>query len=436
MQGHFLDMGTGKTFVFTAVALYFMITRKASVLVAMPPILLPQWEKWLRMIKPCEGVAPFTITNYSGTPSQRAKKSLDANFVLVGYQIFRKEYAKIKQHYEDREVIVGNDEGQDIAGIKSEIHERMYAFCLGRPRAILTGTPANNPLDAYGILKFTNPGKYRNYVAFEAEHGAAKDFFGKPTEFVKLEKIYEHLQVNSVRILFSEMYPNSEKPLIVPIHYDLAPDHQKLYKRLVDEQMLALPSGGKIDATTENRLIHALGQIVLNWGHFSGDESDVSACIELIEQKLREMGGKKLLVFAHYKMTVARLAAYFGDRCAGAINSVGTPAQKERAKMRFIEDDKAQIVVVQTQSGGKGLDGWQHVCHHMIFVEPNSSPRDFWQAVRRLARTGQRNRVMVMLAIANKTLQGRRFNQLIDNDNILNKVIRNDVTLKQLLYGE
>ena len=55
--------------------------------VIMPPILLKQWEEWLKTIKPS-----VSVVKYAGTPAERKALSLDADFVLVGIQIFKKEY--------------------------------------------------------------------------------------------------------------------------------------------------------------------------------------------------------------------------------------------------------------------------------------------------------------------------------------------------------
>jgi hypothetical protein len=71
-----------------------------------------------------------------------------------------------------------------------------------------------------------------------------------------------------------------------------------------------------------------------------------------------------------------------------------------------------------------------------MFIEPCTAPRDFHQAVARLKRTGQRYKVMVMIAIANGTLQRDKFKSLLDNDTLINKVVRNAVELRALIYGK
>jgi hypothetical protein len=62
-------------------------------------------------------------------------------------------------------------------------------------------------------------------------------------------------------------------------------------------------------------------------------------------------------------------------------------------------------------------------------------PGLFAQVVARLQRGGQKNQVSVRMAIAEGTLQVRRFNQLMDNDTLINTVIRSHKDLKDAIFG-
>jgi SNF2 family DNA or RNA helicase len=430
-MGGWLDMGTGKTLVATVIGLFLNMTQGRQTIVIMPPVLIGQWMRWLLSLTP----AP-SVTDYRGTPTQRAKKNLDAQFILVGLQIFRKDHERFVRHFQGRPKLLVVDEATMIAWIGSTAHERVFDFSIGDPALLLTGTPMNKVTDAYGLIKFTAPGTYRNYKQFDSLHIEDKDFFDRPKSFCNLDILKDNLAKNSFRILYSDMYSDIEEPLMVPIEYDLEPAHYRLYTELAENELLKLPDGGKIEATTANKLRHALGQIIVNWGHFAGDPAKESAPIELVKEKLEELGGKKLVIFADYKLTVRCLVEKLAEHGAVAINSEVSDTQKERNIQRFINDPTCRVIVIQFISGGKGLDGLQHVCHHCLFIEPCQQPRDFWQAVARLKRTGQKNRVMVMLPIANKTVQRRGFKNLLENDTLVNQVVRNKSELRALIYGD
>lgn len=429
-SGLWLEMSTGKTLISTGVSLYLKLTESRKAIVVMPPVLVPQWGRWLR------GFAPaLTVVEYKGTPKQRDALDLDCDFLLMGIQIFKKDYERLREFYQGRPYCVVIDEATMVANAESENHRLTHEFCLGNPTQVLSGTPMNKVMDVYGLVKYSAPGTYRNMRHFENMHVEERDFFKQPCKFMQLDVLADNLAKNSKRVLFSDMYPEVEDPLIIPLDYDLAPEHYRLYRQLAEEELLKMPDGSKIDATSANALRHALGQVIVNWDHFSGDPSKQSQAVDIIKQKLSELGEGKLIVFANYKRTAAKLKADLAEYGAVVINGEVTAANKERNIQAFIGDPACRVAVIQFVSGGKGLDGFQHVCNNVLFIEPCLQPRDFWQCVFRVQRLGQKKKVVVMMATALGTTQVRGFRQLIANDELVNQVIRNKNDLADMVFG-
>src|SRR5690606_29473404 len=129
------------------------------------------------------------------------------------------------------------------------------------------------------------------------------DFFGKVTRWQNLDLLKENMKVNSARVLKEEVLHELPAITYTPLYYQLDPAHQKLYTRLADEQLLELEAGGKIDATQESALYHALQQIVVNLDHFSGNPGARSAAFDIIDQVIEELDGRKLVLFANYRLT-------------------------------------------------------------------------------------------------------------------------------------
>lgn len=345
----FVTGNCGKTFCSTAIGLYHKIKWGHQVVVIMPPILLRQWGRWLAEIRP-----ELTVTEYRGTPAQRKAMDLEVDFVLVGSQIFKKEYERFTQQFFGKPYTVIVDEATMAGNIESDTHQKIFDFCIGHPVTVLTGTPMNAVMDAYGLLKFSAPGHYHNLRDFIEKHVDGVDFYKKPNKFKNLDALADAMLVNSKRILFEDMYPGTEAPMYDPVYYDLEPAHYKLYAKLANEELLRLPDGGKIDGTTANKLLHALGQIVCNWGHFSGVPSNKATAIDMIEQKLAELGDGKLVVFAHYKMTVAYLKEHLKKYGVVTVNSEVTDRQKDKNVQAFIHDPRCRVMVAQFISAGKG----------------------------------------------------------------------------------
>ena len=432
--GLFLDTGTGKTLVESLLSLFRIMQGAETSIIIMPPGLIRQWAVWLSRITRADG-SPLRVTEYVGTPKVRQSLPLNVDFVLVGSQIFKIDYERFAKHFSGRVYHVGVDEATMVSNIETDTHEKVYEFSLGMTPHLLTGTPVSNPLDAYGLLKFTNPGCYRSFRHFQNMHVEEVDFWGKPAKFCNLDMLKENLATNSVRILFEDMYPDAEQPLFVPLPYDLDPAHLRLYRRLADEELLELESGGKIDATSASKLTHALGQIVANYGFFAEDPRKVSKTVDMLDERLREIFPGKLVVFANYRMTIKLLLERFSRQGAVAINGDASAKQKDAAVQRFINDPDCRMVVIHPKSGGFGLDGLQHVSHHMAFVEPVRDPRTFHQCVARLKRTGQRRRVVVTLLSAVGTLQMRAVRDLVRNDTIASQVIHTASDLRAAIFG-
>lgn len=431
-SGQWLGTGTGKTLVATMTSLWKKIRYGVPTVIIMPPLLVDQWVAWLEQFQP-----KLKVVAYQGTPKQREALSFNgSDFVVVGAQIFKKDYDRFMRHFLPLHPNVVVDEATMVCNVGTGTHEAIYDFAIGCNQELLTGTPVNNPMDAYGLLKFTNPGAYRNYKHFENMHVDGRDFFDRPNEFKNLGMLKAALAHNSQTILFSDMYPHMPDPLYIPYEYRLDPKHMKLYTQLAEQQLLVLPDGGKIEATTASKVMHALGQLIVNWGYFSQDDSNVSEAIKHVEQKLNEMGDGKLVVFANYKLSIAAIIKHLGPKYgAVAINSEVTQTQKQRHISSFINDSKCRVVAIQPKSGGYGLDGLQHVCNFAMFLEPCTIPRDFHQSVARLQRTGQRARVGVYLPTAAGTLQFRRFKQLLANDELMNQIVVTKAELREMIYG-
>lgn len=429
-SGHWLDVGVGKTFTSTACALYHHIIEGSATVVIMPPVLIRQWARWLAKIKPSP-----SVVEWRGTPTERRKLSLDRQFVLVGIQMFKKDYERFTEFFKDRSYAVIIDEANALANIDSDQHEKVYEFSVGHPAILLTGTPVGNPMHVYGLTKFTAPGVYRNFIQFCALHVEERDFFNNPSKFCNLDVLGENIMKNAKRFLFSDVYRDVDEPLFIPINYDLEPKHLALYRKLASEQLLKLPEGGKIDATTAGKLLHALGQIVVNHSHFSGDDKDTSAAVDVVQETLDELGDGKVIVFSFYRLTTALLCKHFKKYGAVAIAGDVGPKQKDKNRDRFVDDPKCQLIVIQFASGGFGLDGLQHVCNDALFIEPCQQPSVFAQCVGRLKRTGQTKRVRIRCAIAEGTLHVRQFKALLDKDQVVNQIIRNGTDLRDMIYG-
>lgn len=433
--GLYAEVGCGKTVMSTVIALMWSESLPATKFVLMPPILLKSWYRWL-----CQVVGEDKVVMYRGTPKERSNIDLSKyEWVLMSIQIFKRDFPILQKMFGKQDVIGIVDEATSIKNIQSDNHRKVREFFMGKKLMLLTGTPLSNPGDSYAYIKTVSPQIYRSKAQFENIHVESRDFFGTVLKWSNLELMKKNLLVNSVRILQQDVLKHLTEPVYVPILYELDSKHYRLYKELAEEQMLEFENGHKIDATSASKLYNCLQQIIANYDHFSGQEEDSSAIFEIIENTLEEINGKspdgrKLIIFANYKMTNRKLVKELAKYGAVACFSDVSPKQQEANVDSFCNDPNCRILVAQPLSAGYGLN-LQHACSDILFVETPIIPRDFHQSVGRIAREGQVNVPVVRIAVAEKTIQEKLLRDLLNKDAVVNKVQRAYKDLKDAIYG-
>lgn len=425
--GYWLDPGTGKTLTSTISCLH----KHRQVVVLAPPILGVMWVRFLRTIP------GITVAHYAGAPKVRSEMDLNVDFLVMSIQIFKRDYDSLVSRL-DYNITLNIDECTSVKGLDSDNH-RSVVDIMKRKDAhllLLSGTPISAPEDSYAYSKLLNTGAYRNFKHWCNVHVESYDFFGNIAEYKNLDLMYENMKINSVRVLKEDVLKYLPTVTFVPLVYQLDPAHARLYRKLAEEELLELESsGGKIDATATAKLYHALGQIVVNWGHFADDDSKVSKAVDVIEEVLEELGDGKLVVFTNYRLTSQLLAKKLEKYNSTLIyGGIGNRAQQE-AITKFATDPTCRVVVAATSAAGLGIDSWQHICSNVLFVELPTVPAMLNQALSRIHRNGQQKPVTVYLATAQGTLQVKQMKRLTERDTLVNRVIRNARDLRDELLG-
>jgi len=305
---------------------------------------------------------------------------------------------------------------------------------------LLTATPTSKPEDTYTYIKLKTPQIYRSFGHWQNLHVLDRDIFGTITAYQNLEQLADNFAINSVKRTKREVFGDVMEPIYQQMPYELDPKHYKLYVRLAEEQLLLLDNGDKIDATTAQRLRHALQQIVVNYGKFSGNPEDRSKAFDVIDQVIEEVdpmdkSKSKLVIWTYYVATSESVTAYlkqkFGDRAVvaayGKVNS-------QKSIDAIMTDPEARILVAQPSSCGVGLN-LQHVCWENLFIEMATVPMQARQAMGRTDRAGQKNRPTMRFAQAAKTIQIKLFNDLLKNDDLVTQIERSPASLRQEIFG-
>jgi SNF2 family DNA or RNA helicase len=428
---YFNEVGTGKTVLATLTALHWQARK---VVVTMPPILLDQWEAWLRSVN------QTSVSIYRGP--RRTEDLLEAKWVLMSHNIFRDSFEAVKRHYSSLHDVFIGDEFHAAKNPASILFKRTKELIANDGKILmLTGTPTNKPDDSYAYIKLKSPTIYRNKGHFDNCHVAERDIFNNVTKWQDLEGMAEALALQTVKLTYEETFGEKLEAIYDPMLYSLDTQHMKLYKQLLDEQLLLLPDNGKIDATTSQKLQHAMQQIIVNWSHFAGEPKRAAAydvLDEVIEQtQCMDESKSKLCVWMNYQMSNKSVIAYlrkkYGDRAiAAAYGGVDSAKGVDAAK----NDPKSRILVAHYQSAGVGMDKYQLVCSEMLMLEAPKTSLEMRQTIGRIVRSGQTRKPHVRFAIAKGTVQTRLFNQLLKKDDLVSTVERTKESLREMLLGK
>lgn len=438
--GYYFDPGMGKTFSATLHALH--LEGAAGIkhwFVLTPPTVIPSFVRGVESVKDKDG-RPVKALAYFGSPTQREKlrsRWKDYQFIVMSWEIFKIDFDYVDDFSMEYPIGLIADEAQRQKNIRSQNHKAVHYLGTKVPIMLLSGSPTTVPEDSYSYMRFTNPQAYPSFGKFVRTHVVeGDDPYGRDKTYKDLDLLQRNFLHNASR-LFKRDYLKDLPPIVyTPIIYDLAPKHLDLYRRVSEEKLLELESGGVIDATAPARLVHTLQQLIVNYGHFSQDTTKESNAIALVSEVLDEIGDEKLLVVCNYRRSNELILEKFAKYGAVAIVGEMTHAQRMAAIDRFTNDKSCRLMTIHPKAAGEGVDGLQHVCSEMLFLECPSNPPQFYQAAARLDRGGQRKPVNCRIAVANQTLQVRRHRQLLNNDTTIAAVEGGTRDLRSMIYGD
>lgn len=426
-----LPVGYGKTVISTVAAL--MLECETTV-VAVPPVLVPQWVRWLRQI----GITDVLAYDATLSPAKRSSLTLPGRkWIVTTHALIRQEAERWLKAFAGRSVYVIFDEAQALRDHSSKISKAIRDFCSNRPVALMSGTPISKPSHAYSYIRMCNPQIYRSYGQFENIHVATRNFFGAIETWQNLDLLSKTLDLVRIHREESEVNKGRPKGIYKPIYYELKKPHLELYRKLMNERLLTLDDQ-VFDATEATRLFHMAQQIVLNYDHFSGNPANKSAGFDLIDSvadeiDLSDSGNSKLLLWTQYRMTSRAVHKYMEKygKAAAAYGEVDSKSYVDK----FENDPAYRSMTAQPQSAGAGWNP-QYVCSQALTLELPTTTIPFKQLCGRIDRTGQKHVPVNHFAVASNTIQERLLAALLNNDDDVTKVLSNSRSIRSILFSE
>lgn len=390
------QMGLGKTFE-TIMAVENLGSER--VLIVSPKFVRFSWRneliKWLDL-------DPEDINIIEGTPAQREKAAKDLKrFNIINYELLRnrKDTAvKIltKTHWDtliiDEAHRIKNRKAQQTKGLNRLKADHKFA---------LTGTPIQNkPDDLWSILFWIDPFlSGRSYWRFVNQFCEVNEgFFGNEIVGLtknehNLEALRKILDYAMIRRLSDDELPER---IDIPIKLDMNNKQAKLYKsvakdivvELTDDEFMFIDSALvrllRLQQTTSNPQLY--------------DASIDNPKFDFIKELAEDNPEQKFLVFSRFKETINKLKEELGD------TATVLTGDTEDIDLVFEQYKTRQFLLATIGAAGEGVDGLQKYSDTVIFIDKNWSPEINNQAVGRLLRRGQENKVKVYDLQINNTI--------------------------------
>lgn len=258
----------------------------------------------------------------------------------------------------------------------------------------LTGTPSPNGLkDLWGQVWYLDRGRRlgRTYTEF-MKRWFEKDFDGysvAPRESAKAQ-IFQELQDLCLTVEARD-YFDLKEPVIVEIPIELPGAVRDAYNRMERKLIVTFEEGQTVSAAHAAVKTQKLLQITNGAAYLDPDEEVPNPMarkdfVELHDEKLQalqsivdELNGAPVIVVYEFWSDQQRLLRTI----------------KGSRVLRTVEDEddfkagKIPVLLLHPKSGGHGIDGFQHACHHMIFFGQSWNLEEYQQVVERIGPTRQ-----------------------------------------------
>lgn len=408
----FLEQGTGKTFL-TAGIIDKLIDDSFCGLLVVPAITIAQPNGWLHVlrklnVKVCRSRAKF-------------KSTRGAKILLLSYEAFCPKRTKnnprgsqtfVKWLVNFHWSLVVFDEAQKLTARGSRQSRTAGRIKNAERRIILTGTPWDSPEakpdEIWAQWRFLDPSLFgTRWAKFDRRYLRPTGWKGYKRKFKPGAQAKVIAKIDPYCVRITNEVLGLEPPKFIKCPVNMGAYSRDIYDRMEQDFVTKV---GKGSTTAELRIVRDLRLQQICGGFIKLDDGRE---VMVGHAKLRRL--KRLLekvphpvvIFCRYLWEVDQIAR----RCSSANCRVATitgDTRDTRMKtLRLFKKGKIDVLVSQIRTGGVGINLQR--AHIGIFYSTTYSHRDFYQAIYRLLRAGQKNKVKIYLLLAKDSVDEEIF---------------------------
>lgn len=409
------EMGLGKTMQAIIAARLLWRERVINqILIICPKSLIPTWQaeikKWWPQVTPNVMLVGPNRQFFLrlGTPNVIIK--------IINYESIAREAEWLQQQRFSHDLVV-IDEAQRIKSPTAKTSLAVKALEAER-RWALTGTPLENRIeDLVSIFDFVRPGLFRN---------REEDLFGEHTDLAPTggttvpRMIAPHLLRRRAEDVLPELPEKSEQDVKI----ELGVAQRETYDRMETEGVIELNArGDSITVTHIFALINRLRQIC-NFDPVTGASAKFEYLLEDIEEV--SASGRKALIFSQFvaepyglKKVSEKLEKY-GQRVLELHGRI--PQNRRGAVIKAFESDpEISALLLNFAVGGVGLN--LQVANYVFLFDRWWNPAVEDQAVKRVHRIGQTQKVFIKRFYCKETIEERILQKLSEKRRLFRNII-------------
>ena len=375
--------GYGKTFESIE---YCRLKGLKRILVICPKSVVNQWAEQFRLWWP----EVDQILEVGGAGPENREKII---YITNYEQMLRPQvWQRCKMFLWDVIIV---DESHRIKSAKSKTTMLIKQLPALR-KMCLSGTPIlNRPDDLWSQLNFLSPKISGNsYWAFVDKFCEVEEnnFGRKPIGLTPSGSAQELLtKVLNIISVGGENHKVTGGKNFIPIELEMNTAQRKLYKDIVNLSLDNLEQEGVTVKNAMDQIIKQQ-QCTTNPDGLLENKKIGNPKFEWLVDWLEDNENEKIVVYSKFAKTVKALHNYLRNKGIKSVYYIGEMSSQERssAKNLFVQPSGDTRVLIGTIGAlGTGVDGLQHVCRNVIFLDRDWTPGLNEQAEDRVNRSGQ-----------------------------------------------
>jgi SNF2 family DNA or RNA helicase len=417
------DMGLGKTIQIIA----FLLTQKQKhpeqqSLIIVPTSLMFNWLDEFSRFAPSLKIC----SHYGNTKLNSKIEIKQFDVVLTTYGTLLSDLNFLKSIAFNYTIL---DESQAIKNPESQRY-RAARMLVSRNKIVMTGTPIeNNTYDLYGQLSFVCPGLLgsKNYF---------KDIYAEPIDKFKDSKRAEELRkkispfiLRRTKKQVIEELPSKTEMLI---YCEMGLEQRAIYDTHEAElrDYLQHKTDEEISPMHVLTGLTKLRQICDSPSLLPDDEfpNEVSSKIEvLLEQLEAQISNHKVLIFSQFVGMLDLIKKALIERNIKFEYLTGQTKNRAEKVKNFQENQEVRIFLISLKAGGIGLNLTE--ADYVYLVDPWWNPAVENQAIDRVYRIGQKNKVIAVRLICPNTIEDKMLKLQSSKKDLAGKLVNTEADI-------